>query len=128
MTNAQGPLHGLTILDVSSTLMGPYCTLLLAQLGARVVKIEPPQGDIVRYIGDARESGLGPTFLNVNRGKESVVLDLKSPDGRAALEALIPTADVFVHNMRSVAMERLGFHSDRVLELNPQIIYCHVVG
>lgn len=128
MTDTNGPLHGVTVLDMSSTLMGPYCTLLLAQLGARVVKIESPQGDIVRFIGDASDKGLGPPFLNVNRGKESVILDLKTPDGKAALERLISEVDVLVHNMRPAAVERLGFHSDRVLELNPKIIYCHVVG
>lgn len=128
MTSRRGPLDGLTVLDVTSTFLGPYCALLLAQLGARVVKVEPPEGDIIRYVADERHSGLGPAFLNFNRGKESVVLDLASTAGRDALDLLIDGADVFLHNMRPGAMKKLRIGPDVVLERNPRLVYCHAVG
>lgn len=123
-----GPLEGLLVVDASSTLMGPYASLVLAQLGARVIKVEPPEGDIVRPIGDHRGLGMGPTFLNLNRGKESVVLDLKEPEGRATLDRLLGWADVFLHNMRPAAASRLGLDAESVLAVNPRIIHCHTVG
>lgn len=118
----------MSVLDLTSTFLGPYCSLLLAQLGAHVVKVEPREGDIIRYVADERHSGLGPTFLNFNRGKESVVLDLASPAGRAALDLLIDGADVFLHNMRPGAMSRLRIDADTVLARNPRIVHCHAVG
>ena len=127
-TPSPGPLHGLTVVDVTSTFLGPYCSMLFAQLGARVVKVEPPEGDIIRYVADERHSGLGPAFLNFNRGKESVVLDLASPAGRAGLDRLVDEADVFLHNMRPAAMTKLGIDPDAVLARNPRIVYCHAVG
>ncbi|SDX75447.1 Crotonobetainyl-CoA:carnitine CoA-transferase CaiB [Modestobacter sp. DSM 44400] len=128
MTSPRGPLHGLTVVDLTSTFLGPYCSLLLAQLGARVVKVEPREGDIIRYVADEREVGLGPAFLNFNRGKESVVLDLTAPAGREALDRLIDGADVFLHNMRPGAMTRLRIDADTVLARNPRVVYCHAVG
>jgi crotonobetainyl-CoA:carnitine CoA-transferase CaiB-like acyl-CoA transferase len=128
VTPPRGPLADLTVVDLASTLLGPYCSLLLAQLGARVVKVEPPEGDIIRYVGDERHVGLGPAFLNFNRGKESVVLDLTSPAGREALDGLIDGADVFLHNMRPRAMSRLRIDPDTVLARNPRVVYCHAVG
>jgi crotonobetainyl-CoA:carnitine CoA-transferase CaiB-like acyl-CoA transferase len=128
VTSPRGPLDGLTVVDLSSTFMGPYCSLLLAQLGARVIKVEPPEGDIIRYVGDERHVGLGPAFLNFNRGKESVVLDLATPAGRDALDGLIDGADVFLHNMRPAAMTRLRIDADTVLVRNPRVVYCHAVG
>ena len=128
MTAPRGPLADLTVVELTSTFLGPYCAVLLAQLGARVVKVEPPEGDIIRYVADERDSGLGPAFLNFNRGKESVVLDLVSPEGRAALDLLIDSADVFLHNMRPAAMRKLGIDPDTVLARNPRVVYCHAVG
>lgn len=128
MTSPRGPLDGLTVVDLSSTFLGPYCSLLLAQLGARVVKVEPPEGDIVRYVGDERQTGLGPAFLNFNRGKESVVLDLATAEGRDALDALIDEADVFLHNMRPAPMTRLRIDAGTVLARNPRVVYCHAIG
>jgi crotonobetainyl-CoA:carnitine CoA-transferase CaiB-like acyl-CoA transferase len=125
---ARGPLADLTVLDLTSTFLGPYCALLLAQLGARVIKVEPPEGDIIRYVGDERHTGLGPTFLNFNRGKESVVLDLVAPAGREALDLLIDDADVFLHNMRPGAMTKLRIDPATVLARNPRVVYCHAVG
>jgi crotonobetainyl-CoA:carnitine CoA-transferase CaiB-like acyl-CoA transferase len=128
MASPQGPLADLTVLDLTSTFLGPYCAELLAQLGARVIKVEPPEGDIIRYVADERHSGLGPTFLNFNRGKESVVLDLVSPAGREALDVLIDRADIFLHNMRPGAMTRLRIDPETVLTRNPRIVFCHAVG
>ena len=128
MTAPRGPLSDLTVLDLTSTFLGPYCAVLLAQMGARVIKVEPPEGDIIRYVADDRHSGLGPAFLTFNRGKESVVLDLVSEAGRAALDLLVDTADVFLHNMRPGAMRKLRIDPDTVLARNPRIVYCHAVG
>ncbi len=128
MTSPRGPLAGLTVVELTSTFLGPYCALLLAQMGARVVKIEPPEGDIIRYVADERQVGLGSAFLNFNRGKESVVLDLASPAGRETLDLLIDSADVFLHNMRPAAMRKLRIDPDTVLGRNPRVVYCHAVG
>lgn len=125
---SRGPLHGLTVVDLTSTFLGPYCSELLAQMGARVVKVEPPEGDIIRYVADERHSGLGPAFLTFNRGKESVVLDLRSPAGRDALDLLVDEADVFLHNMRPGAMAKLRIDPGTVLARNPRVVYCHAVG
>ena len=93
MPPSPGPLAGLTVLELTSTFLGPYCAVLMAQMGARVVKVEPPAGDIIRGVGDENGSGLGPAFLNFNRGKESVVLDLTTPAGREALDLLVEHED-----------------------------------
>lgn len=128
MTVQHGPLDGVLVVDLSTTFMGPYCSLLLGQLGARVIKVESPTGDIARFIGDRRGSGLGPIFMNGNRGKESVVLDLKTDEGREALDGLIERADVFMHNLRPLAMERLRLDGDSVLARNPRVVFCHTLG
>jgi crotonobetainyl-CoA:carnitine CoA-transferase CaiB-like acyl-CoA transferase len=128
VTSPGGPLAGLTVVELTSTFLGPYCALLLAQMGARVVKVEPPEGDIIRYVADERHSGMGPAFLNFNRGKESVVLDLVSPAGRETLDLLIDQADVFLHNMRPGAMRKLRIDPETVLARNPRVVYCHAVG
>ncbi|MFG2960997.1 CaiB/BaiF CoA transferase family protein [Streptomyces sp. NPDC048291] len=122
------PLAGIRVVDVSSTFMGPYCTMLLAQWGAEVVKVEPPGGDVVRKIGDVRGTSMGPVFLNVNRGKRSVLLDLKQDGGRALLERLVTRADVVVHNLRPDAAERLGLSADAVLRVNPRAVHCAFRG
>ena len=106
MTNA-GPIAGIRIIDLSTTFMGPYCTLVLARMGADVVKVEAPDGDIVRFIGGGRNPGMGPIFLATNHGKRSVALDLKQPEGRAVLLRLLADADVFVTNMRPSALAKL---------------------
>lgn len=121
-------LEGITVLDLSTTFMGPYCSEFLAQLGARVIKIEQPSGDIARYISDDRRSGLGPTFMLANAGKESVVLDLTKERDRSALDRLVPHADVFMHNMRPAAAEKLGIRYEDISETNPAIVYCTVTG
>nr|WP_207223610.1 CoA transferase [Pseudonocardia sediminis] len=124
----EGPLTGVRVVDLTTTFMGPYCTLLLAQMGADVIKVETPVGDVVRYIADDRGTGMGPVFLTTNQGKRSIVLDLKAPAGRAALLCLVGTADVFVHNIRPDAVQRLGIGYEAVATTNPRTVYCAVRG
>ncbi|MGY1834451.1 CaiB/BaiF CoA transferase family protein [Blastococcus sp. SYSU DS0510] len=128
MSAGRGPLADVTVLDLTSTFLGPYCAELMAQMGARVIKVEPPEGDIIRYVADDRRSGLGPAFLTFNRGKESVVLDLATAAGRDALDRLVGTADVFLHNMRPGAMRKLRIDPGTVRARNPRLVYCHAVG
>src|ERR1700734_284489 len=103
MTNrakGTGPLAGVRVIDLTAMVMGPYCTQILADMGADVIKIEPPEGDGTRYISVGPVSGMGGVFVNVNRGKRSVVLDLRSDPGKTALRTLVKEADVFIHSMR----------------------------
>jgi crotonobetainyl-CoA:carnitine CoA-transferase CaiB-like acyl-CoA transferase len=118
-------LEGIRVLDLTSVVMGPYATRILGDMGADVIKIEPPEGDMLRPAGGAR---LSPVMMNLYRNKRSVVLDLKDANGKAALEALIPTADVLVHNLRPQVMERLGFTYEAVRALKPDIVYCAATG
>lgn len=122
------PLHGLRILDMTSVLMGPYATQLLGDMGADVIKVESPDGDIVRLIGPAPHPGMGPVFVNTNRSKRSVALDVKQPAGRAALLELARASDVFVYNIRPQAMARLGLDYEALHAVNPRIIYAGVFG
>ena len=123
-----GPLNGVRIVDLSSILMGPYATQTLGDLGAEVIKVESLEGDLVRQIGPTRNPGMGHVFLNANRSKRSIALDLKSPAGKAALLRLVRDTDVFVYNMRPQAMARLGLTYEDVVKANPKIIYVGVFG
>ncbi|HUR90660.1 MAG TPA: CoA transferase [Ramlibacter sp.] len=123
-----GPLHGIRIIDMTSVLMGPFASQALGDMGADVVKIEPPQGDLVRQIGPARHDAMGPIFLNTNRNKRSVVLDLKQPAGVQALKRLLEDADVLMYNVRPQAMARLGLDYETVTAINPRIVYAGVFG
>jgi len=123
-----GPLDGVRILDLTTVVMGPYATQILADFGADVVKVEPPEGDIVRLNGPARNPGMGHIFLNTNRNKRSIVLDLKKPAGLEAVLALAKTADVLVYNIRPQAMTRLGLAYEDVRAVNPRIIYAGGFG
>jgi crotonobetainyl-CoA:carnitine CoA-transferase CaiB-like acyl-CoA transferase len=125
---AKGPLSGVRVVDLTAMVMGPYATQIMADNGADVIKIEPPQGDDTRYISAGPERGLCGVFVNVNRGKRSVVLDLRSEEGKAALTKLIASADVFIHSMRSKAIARLGFDYDAVAAIKPDIIYVNGYG
>lgn len=121
-------LKGLRILDLTSVILGPYATQILGDLGAEVIKVEPPEGDSMRPVAPVAAPGLSAIFSNFNRNKRSVALDLKSEAGKAALRKLLPTADVFVHNMRQEAMDKLGFTFNAVREANPRIIYAAAIG
>ena len=123
-----GPLQGLRVLDLTTVLMGPYATQLMADMGADVVKIEPPGVDTVRGIGPMRNPGMGHIFLHVNRNKRSLVLDLKQADGLAAFYRLAETADVVIYNIRPQAMRRLGIDYERLQAINPRIIYAGLYG
>ena len=115
----RSPMAGLRVVDLSTVVFGPYCTQTLADLGADVIKIEPPEGDMVRLIGTpACTPGMGPVFLRLNRGKRSVVWDMKSEAGRTAIQRLLATADVLVHNIRPEAVDRLGLGYDAVRALD----------
>ena len=124
-----GPLHGVTVIDLTEYIFGPYCTQTLGDLGADVIKIEGPDGDRQRGGSkSAKNADMGATFMTLNRNKRSVTLDLKTEESRARLRSLIPTAQVFIHNVRAEAMARLGFGYDEVAKLNPSIVYVHCVG
>ena len=123
-----GPLAGVRVVDMTSVFMGPSATQMMADLGADVVKVEAPAGDVVRGIGPQGNRGLGPLFLALNRGKRSIALDLKSADGRQALLDLVRGADVLAYNVRPAAMERLGLDYDAVRAINPRLIYLGMFG
>jgi crotonobetainyl-CoA:carnitine CoA-transferase CaiB-like acyl-CoA transferase len=123
-----GPLRGVRVLDLTTVVMGPSATQMLGDLGADVVKIETAGGDSMRWIGPWRTPGMGPLFLQANRNKRSVVLDLKSAEGKAAALDLARQADVLVSNVRPQGLARLGLDHAGVQAVNPQIIYCSAVG
>jgi crotonobetainyl-CoA:carnitine CoA-transferase CaiB-like acyl-CoA transferase len=127
-----GPLAGLRVVDLTVMLSGPYCTMLLADLGADVVKVEPPNGDLTRYAGPYREDdeqrAYGGYFHSINRNKRSVVLDLKDDRGREVLERLVERADVLVENFRPGVMERLGLAYERLRERNERLVYASIRG
>jgi crotonobetainyl-CoA:carnitine CoA-transferase CaiB-like acyl-CoA transferase len=122
-------LEGIRIIDLTTVIFGPYATQMLADLGADVIKIESAQGDTPRYMGQFKTTPfMGGTHLTVNRGKKSVVLNLKTPEDAAVLRELLATADIFVHNVRAKAITKLGFGYDAVKAIKPDIIYAHFTG
>lgn len=123
-------LEGIKVVDLTSVVFGPYCTHILAELGAEVVKVEAPEvGDAFRWSGKAATTpGMSPGFMAINRGKQSIALDLKKADDLACMKALLAEADVFVLNVRGKAVERLGLDYPAVQAINPGIIYAHCVG
>src|SRR5689334_4567566 len=124
----RAPLEGVRVLDLSRVLVGPHCTQLLGDLGADVIKVEPPEGDVTRSGAPHRHAGMGSNFLMFNSGKRSVVLDLKSDEGRDALLRLVATSDAVVTNFRHGALERLRLtHTDLVVA-NPSVVLCRIVG
>ncbi|QEM45550.1 CoA transferase [Mycolicibacterium grossiae] len=128
MTERSGPLAGIRVVDLTAVVMGPYCTQIMADMGADVIKVEPPEGDNARYISVGPAPGMSGVFVNVNRGKRSVVLDLRTDDGKAALRELIAGADVFIHSMRARAIAKLGFGYDDVAAISPGIVYTNCYG
>ncbi|MEQ8484182.1 MAG: CoA transferase [Pseudomonadales bacterium] len=122
-----GPLQGVRVVDLTSMISGPIATMMLADQGADVIKVEPPSGDLVRHLGPNRH-GLTATFLSANRSKRSLALDLKTAEGMAVLEKLVATADVFVQNFRPGAIERMGLGEAAVRKLRPDIVYVSISG
>src|SRR5512141_1429056 len=129
MDRLYSPLSGFTIVDLTRLLSGPYCTMQLADMGARVIKIEQPgKGDDTRGWGPPFMHGESSYFMSINRNKESLTLDLKHPGGRRVLEGLLDRADVLVENFRPGTMARLGFGYEEVAGRWPRLVYCSISG
>jgi crotonobetainyl-CoA:carnitine CoA-transferase CaiB-like acyl-CoA transferase len=123
-----GPLQGIKVVDLTSVGMGPYATQILGDMGAEVLKIEAPEGDVFRHAAPASSNGMGAIYMSLNRNKRSVTLDLKHPSDLAALKLLIEGADVFVSNVRPRALRKLGLDYESLSADNPRLIYCAAVG
>jgi crotonobetainyl-CoA:carnitine CoA-transferase CaiB-like acyl-CoA transferase len=127
-TKGGGPLAGIKVLDLTSVVMGPFATQILAALGADVIKIESPEGDNMRHVGPMNHEGMGHIFLHANQGKRSVVLDLKQPAAREAVKKLIGGCDVLISNIRPGALARLGLDYESVRARNPRLIHVSCCG
>lgn len=122
-------LNGIRILDMTTVIFGPYCTATLAEMGADVIKIEPASGDEIRRVGrPVKTRGMGPAHMTLNRGKRSVVWDLKTPRGKAAIRRLLSRCDVFIHNLRSDAIDRLGLNYQTAKAIREDLVYVHCTG
>ena len=129
MTNTpKGPLQGVRIVDLTTVMLGPFCTQILGEMGAEIIKIETPEGDVNRWTGESRSPGMSTGQLIKGRNKRSIILDLKVKKVRKVFEKLIKTADVFVHNIRPKAAKRLAIDYETIAELNPSIIYASATG
>jgi len=122
------PLQGIRVVDLSAVVLGPYASQNLADYGADVIKVEPPEGDSTRRTGPSTEAGMGAIFLGVNRGKRSVVLDLKTPRARAALLKLVDTADVLMHSIRPQKLAAIGLDPAALMARNPRLVYVGLHG
>jgi crotonobetainyl-CoA:carnitine CoA-transferase CaiB-like acyl-CoA transferase len=123
------PLAGVRIADMSTVVFGPYCTQILADLGADVIKVEPAEGDSIRNVGTPPVTPMmGPVYLRLNRGKRSACWDMKTDKGKRAVRRLLETSDVFIHNIRPDAIDRLGLGYEAVKKVRPDIIYVHCTG
>jgi crotonobetainyl-CoA:carnitine CoA-transferase CaiB-like acyl-CoA transferase len=127
-TAAAGPLRGIRVVDLSQFILGPIATQIMGDMGADIIKVESPAGDMNRDIGPQRHPKMAALFLGMNRNKRSIVLDLKRPAALAALMKLVDEADVFVHSMRRQAAERLGIGYEAIAKRNPKIIYAFAPG
>lgn len=126
---AGGPLDGVKVVDQTTIVVGPICSRTLADHGADVIKVEAPGGDLLRTMAHgSRNPGMSGKFLNFNRNKRSICLDLKNPEGLAVMKRLIENADVFVSNVRPQGLERAGLDFESLRETNPRLIYCSIVG
>lgn len=122
------PLAGFKIIDMSTVLMGPVATQVLGDYGADVIKVEPPEGDVMRHAGASRTPRMGAMYLANGRNKRSAVLDIKQPAGKKALLRLCESADLFIHNVRPAAMRRAGLGYENLRAINPRIVYVSLVG
>lgn len=122
------PLEGVRVLEIASMIFGPLAGQYLGDMGADVIKLEPPEGDLTRSIGPRRSPQMGAFFLTSNRSKRSIVVDLKTPEGRQVLQKLVGQTDVLLHSLRTPAAKRLGLEYERLSQSNPGLVYCHVTG
>jgi len=128
-SNTPSALDGLTVLDLTRVLSGPYCTMMLADMGARVIKVEQPgKGDDTRGWGPPFQNGESAYFLSINRNKESVTLNLKHPEGRRVLDALIERSDVLVENFRPGTLDKMGLGYTSLSKQRPDLVYCSISG
>lgn len=125
---APGPLDGIKVVEIASIVLGPMATQYLGDMGADVIKIEPPEGDLTRSLGPQRNPGMSAVFLNCNRNKRSVVLDLRLEQDRDALLQIVAGCDVVLHSIRTQATERMGISYEALSRVNPRLVYCHVKG
>src|SRR5215208_2898431 len=123
-----GALDGIRVLDLSRVLAGPMCCQMLADHGADVIKVEPPGGDETRTYGPPFVDGQSPYFMNLNRNKRGIVLDLAAPEGQEVVRRLVQTSDVLVENFKTGTMERWGLGYEELRKLNPRLIYCMISG
>jgi len=123
-----GPLAGVRVLDLTAVVLGPLATQILGDWGADVIKVEPPEGDLMRANGVSTVRGMSSIFLAINRNKRSLAVDLKQPAGVDVIKRLLPTVDVLVHNMRTAAIERLGLGYAACAAINPKLLYCVATG
>lgn len=124
----KGPLDGVRVIDLTTVMFGPYCTQILAEMGADVIKIEQPAGDTSRHVGPSRSPGMSGGYLTKARNKRSIMLDLKQDAARAVFARLIEGADAFVHNIRPKPAARLGIDYETCEKLKPDLVYCAAVG
>ncbi|MEM9305122.1 MAG: CoA transferase, partial [Pseudomonadota bacterium] len=124
-----GPLQGIRIVEFTSVVLGPYACQMLGDLGAEIIKVEPPTGDTNRNLGPYRNSAdMAALYLSCNRNKRSIVLDLKAPEGQQAALDIARGADVMIHNFRPQAMAKLGLDYEAVRAVNENIVYCATYG
>lgn len=122
------PLEGIRVLEIASMIFGPLAGQYLGDMGAEVIKLEPPEGDLTRAIGPRRSPRMGAFFLTSNRSKRSIVVDLKRPEGRAILQRLVARTDVLLHSLRTAAADRLGLNYAELSASHPGLVHCHVTG
>lgn len=127
-TPPKGPLDGVRVIDLTTVLFGPYCTQILGEMGAEVIKIEQPAGDTSRHVGPSRSPGMSGPYLIKARNKRSIMLDLKQEEGREIFRKLIASADAFVHNIRPKPAARIGIDYETVSAIRPDIVYCAATG
>jgi formyl-CoA transferase len=124
----KGPLSGVKVLDLASVIMGPVACQHLADMGADVIKVEAPEGDLTRSLGPRKSADMGAVFITCNRNKRSIVLDLKQPEARAVLHRLVAGSDVLIHSVRTEPARKIGLGYEDLRKFNERLIYCHVTG